>query len=216
MFIKYSGEFVSKSKVQVPGFAGDSASESFQFWTHKQFTDFATSGIELNYPYDDIIVPDVVAPFKKVSDLFYSLEIELVLKTPDKYASLVLPHYRFYTDLNWETPIPVAAMIDTDWWPNHLNVIFRLPPCKSIFRKGEPFAQVIIVPRNALRIEKMSDKEIEGNEKSQVYIRNAKNLATREWVTSSGYVQNNLYEVLSHLEHQNKLPIKTKKFKIIT
>lgn len=206
MFIKYCGENLSKPELQIPGWAGKATDGNCQPWHLKQFTDSATAGVELVYPHEDVAIPEPKPPFTRISDLWYLLETDLILKTPDQHSVLVLPHYRFYTDANWETPLPVATMVDTDWWPNRLKVIFKLPPPNSvaIFRKGEPYAQLMVVPRNVLRVEEMSERDVARNHDSQIYTHNAKNLITREWITSTGYVQDNLYEVLSHLERRNK------------
>jgi hypothetical protein len=202
--IKFTPKSITEPKLQVPGWAGDSASTTFQPWTSKVFTDAALSGLELLYPHDDVDVPEVVEPFIKLSDMFFMLELDVEISTPNKTNLLVIPHYRFYTDSEWSTPIPVATSFEADWWPT-LHVIFKMPPKGHVtkFHKDEPFAQVIAIDRNSL-VEKMTDKELERNQAMKLYIKEAENLITRKWVTPSGHVQNNLYEVLAHIKPKKK------------
>lgn len=207
MQIKFSGQ-LSAPEIKVPGWAGSATGDTCQPWHFKQFTDASAAGVELLYPHEDIAVPEVTPPFTRINDYWFMLEMDMAISTPEEMSLLVLPHYRFYTDTEWSTPVPVATMIETDWWPR-LTILFKMPPKGYVtkFQKNEPFAQAIVVPRNSLGIEKMTDKEEEISQAAKLYTHKVvKNLATRHWVTSTGFVQHNLYEVLSHLHRQHKLP----------
>lgn len=206
MNIKYRGSGLSAPTLRIPGWAGTTTEGKCQPWHMKQFTDAATVGVELIYPFENAMVPEVSPPFTAVNDLFYMLETEIEISTQKDHNLLILPHYRFYTDPDWETPIPVATSIETDWWPNRLKILFRLPPAGfiSVFRKGEPYAQAVVVPRSLLRVEEMSEKDIQRNEEAKIHIHNAKNLTTRHWVTSNGFIQDNLYEVIANNSHTKR------------
>jgi len=221
MILKHNAN-IQISQLKVPGWAGNTTDNTCQPWHFKIFTDAASAGIELLYPYEDTTIPEVTHPFIPVNDDWYLLEMDMSISTPDGTSLLVLPHYRFYTDTEWSTPITVATMLETDWWPS-LTILFKMPPKGYVtkFRKDEPFAQAIAVPRSSLKAEKMTDKEVEINQAAKLYTKKAvENLATRQWVTSTGFVQDNLYEVMSHLYHQNKMPedfptFKKSKYRII-
>ena len=216
MLIKYRGTPPKIPELQVPGWAGDEQGQ-FQPWHSKMFADAATSGLELIYTDEDVVIPQVRSPFTQVSKHYYLLETETILKSPEKCSAFITPHYRFYTDHSWQTPIPVASMIDTDWWPNQLQILFRTPPpgCKTVFRKGEPFAQINFITRGGVTLSPMTEGDITINDEGQTYSRNAQGLVTREWLTADGTRQNNLYEILSYLERSGKAFKSNKKYRIV-
>src|SRR5262249_12180924 len=69
------------------------------------------------------------------------------LKVEDGLALRIEPHPRFYLDPTETVPIAVPALIRR-WWPMLNFVVFKSPAegRMHIFRPGEPFAQVIVIP----------------------------------------------------------------------
>src|SRR5688572_32640765 len=64
----------------------------------------------------------------------------------------VEPHPRFYTDATGTCPCAVAGHIHTAFWPRIFFVVFKAPwPGQThVFRKDEPYAQLLVVPRKVL------------------------------------------------------------------
>jgi hypothetical protein len=210
MLMKYIKSPPSLSTLRVPGWGGDSTDNKFQFWTNKQLADAATGGIELNYAFEDVSFSrEAPHPFIQLSDNFYMLELEPIVITPENTSLLIIPHYRFYTDFCWNTPIPVMSSIELDWWPGKLSIVFKYPPSgyETIFKNGEPFAQAYIIPRIEIKLVELVESDLDRKRNAKLYMEeHKKNLITREWTTPNGVVQDNLYNILSNLEKINKLP----------
>lgn len=212
--ITFKGASPKKPSIVVPGWGGEATNDQFQPWHCKQFVDAAHTGIELIYGYEDAIVSEneCPSPFYPLSDMYYGLALDTILSTTEPL--LILPHYRFYTDKTWTTPLPVACSWD-EWWPFPFTVIFRHTPKPTIFKRGEPFAQVI--PSGDCRITAMAPNEQRGKESAARFIlENKDKYITRKWKTSCGTVQDNLYNVIGNLETlPAELTNKSKKFKLI-
>lgn len=213
MILKYISTPPTLPTPQVPGWGGDRTDNKFQPWHLSQYN-AAITGIELTYSFESkVFSKEAPSPFKQLSENFYMLEIEPMVVTPDGCNLLVLPHYRFYTDTAWQTPLPVMSSIGTDWWAGRMSIIFRYPPqgCETIFRNGEPFAQAYVVSRAEIKLVELSGSELDRKKGAKLYMEEHKEkFITREWVTSTGVIQDNLYNVLSELEQVNKLPSEIK------
>jgi hypothetical protein len=160
-----------RTKVEVPGWGGKS--EPRENGSHEQpwhcvpFTESARYGIELFYPYDhelrvsthkgQLVLdgdfgPDPGTgvqwpPFRSFGAAYYTYQILLDLKVEPGMAIRTEPHPRFYTDPTDTVPIAVPALL-RNWWPMMFFMVFKTPaPGRThIFRAGEPFAQIIIIP----------------------------------------------------------------------
>lgn len=212
--IKFNGTNIEKTNLKVPGWGGEETNNQFQPWHHNSFMDAACLGATLTYPYNNVIVSDTDCPkpFEKLSDLFYQLKLETSVFS-ENYL-LLLPHYRFYTDRTWSTPLPVACSWNTECWPFPLVVLFRFGPKPAIFNKNEPFAQLVPVKQDKMM--QMTERE------NKIVTEAAKAVddkyITRRWVTSTGTHQDNLYNVLLNLSQMNSLPFKLtkrRKYKIL-
>lgn len=203
--IRYQNKKPNLPLLQVPGWAGDETNEQYQPWHDQMFIDAATAGIELVYCGESATIEDkITKPFVEISDKFYMLETEFSLETPDGYNLFIIPHYRYYSDL--EAPLPLMYSIEADWYPNKLSVVFRKTG-KTIFNDGEPYAQAIVTPRGRYDVVELSKEEKEGKKQAIKYIEGNKDkYLTREWKTSFGVIQDNLYNVLAHLQKKNELP----------
>ncbi len=72
------------------------------------------------------------------------------------------PHPRFFTDPTNTTPLAVPALVRAEWWPMMFFCIFKAPPkgATHIFRKGEPFISLIVLPEDPdLKLEPMDEAE---------------------------------------------------------
>jgi hypothetical protein len=161
-----------RTKIEVPGWAGEQ--EPRQDGSHEQawhcmpFVEGAQSGIELFYPFDNelhvtkrggrVVLegdwgsdPETGVqwpPFRSFGEAYYTYQLLLDLKVADDMAVRIEPHPRFYTSAEDDVPLAVPALLRTSWWPMISFVVFKAPPegRTHIFRRGEPFMQMLFVP----------------------------------------------------------------------
>jgi hypothetical protein len=160
-----------RTKLEVPGWAGEPeprADGSHEYaWHCIPFSESARYGIEVFYPYgnelrvstkDGRLAFDgdfgphpggkvMWPPFRDFGGQFYTYQILLDLKPADGMAIRIEPHPRFYTDRTGTVPIAVPALL-RNWWPMMFFMVFKAPleGQTHIFRPGEPFAQILIIP----------------------------------------------------------------------
>jgi hypothetical protein len=160
-----------RTKLEMPGWAGkpeprrDGSHE--HVWHCIPFSEGAQYGIELFYPYDNELRvstrdgklvldgdfgPDPGTgldwpPFRTFGEKYYTYQVLLDLKVEEGFAIRTEPHPRFYTDSTDSVPIAVPALLRR-WWPMMNFMVFKSPPegRTHIFRPGEPFAQIIVIP----------------------------------------------------------------------
>lgn len=160
------------TKIQVPGWAGekeprrDGAHE--HPWHCLPFVEGTQAGIEIFYPYDNELhvtrrdnAPHFEGdfgpapspglqwpPFRAFGAQYYTYQLLLDLKVPDGMAVRTEPHPRYYTSAADDVPLAVPASLRTEWWPMISFVVFKTPPAgiTHIFRPGEPFMQMLILP----------------------------------------------------------------------
>lgn len=193
--------------------------DSLQLWHLRQFELASNGGVELIYQGEDIsFKKKCPKPFKHLSKTYYSLELKTLIATQVGQCLLVVPHNRYYTDPEWTTPLPVLCMWESDWWPYPPTVIFRYGPKTTKFTNGKPFAQAFVMDRFDSVVTKMDKEEILKKKGAEKYINDHVNeYVTRNWVTADGVAQNNLYNVLSVMNQNGKLPhelLTNKKLKI--
>lgn len=204
--VNYIEKEISISSIKVPGWGGNETDGEFQLWHMAQYNSFVNSSVELIYQNENVEFTDrCVAPFTHLSDKFYSLEIP-PMNTAKDHNLLIVPHYKYYNDPEWSTPLPVMCSWETCWWPFSITVVFRYGPKLTKFIKNEPFAQaVIIYPK--LIVSKITPDELKEKERIAKFIDGNKNkYITRNWTTNSGVNQDNLYNVLHSLNKYNNLP----------
>jgi len=175
-----------QTQLPVPGWAGEAQPRADgsheQVWHCAPFSEGARYGVEILYPFDQELRvttrrgrvrleadwgPDPGnglnwPPFRPFGEAFYSYQIVLDLKVDPQWAVRTEPHPRFYADTTGTVPIAVPALLRTSWWPMIFFVIFKAPPkgVTHVFRKGEGFAQVIVVPAEPdLVLEPMGEDE---------------------------------------------------------
>ena len=163
-----------RTKLEIPGWAGEReprADGGHEYvWHCMPFSEGAQYGIELFYPYENELrvsmrdghlvlegdfgpAPETGVmwpPFRNFGDNFYTYQILLDLNPGEGFAIRTEPHPRFYTDRTDTVPIAVPALL-RNWWPMMFFLVFKSPAegRTHIFRPGEPFAQIIVVPEEA-------------------------------------------------------------------
>ncbi len=161
-----------RTKLEMPGWAGkpeprkDGSHE--QMWHCIPFTEGAQYGLELFYPYDNELRvttrdgrvqldgdfgPDPEnglnwPPFRSFGERYYTYQLLLDLNVPPDMAVRTEPHPRYYAGDADDVPLAVPALLRTNWWPMISFVVFKAPPdgVTHVFRPGEPFMQILIVP----------------------------------------------------------------------
>jgi SAM-dependent methyltransferase len=106
-----------------------------------------------------------------------------------------------YRDASGTVPLVVGGMIESDFWPRVFFIVFKSPleGQTYIFRKGEPYAQILILPKNVnYNIMPMSNEEAKSRqEQEQILSDFAPDIATKTWKTKKNESFDNKYKVLS-------------------
>jgi hypothetical protein len=163
-----------RTKLEIPGWSGErmprADNSREQPWHCVLFSEGAQYGIELFYPYttelrvsmnDGKLVFDGLEgpapetgqmwpPFRTFGDKYYTYQVLLDIDPGEGWAIRTEPHPRFYTDTTGTVPIAVPALV-RNWWPMLYFMVFKSPGegQTHIFRPGEPFAQILVIPEEA-------------------------------------------------------------------
>lgn len=214
-------------KLEIPGWAGDSHGHSDgdrpQPWHCPPFVDGATYGLELLYPFDSECHVKVVdgqikfegdfaeenrlvngvqfPPFMSFAPGHFGFTSSLDLKVPPGHILRLEAHPRFYTDTTYTVPLAVPGHIQTEWWPKIFFVVFKqpMPGQTYIFRKNEPYAQVLVLPRKVVYdIKEMTPEEKEErrvlDDKLAKY---HKYFVRNRWTDHIGHTFDDKYRILS-------------------
>lgn len=173
-------------QLSIPGWGGDQQPRADgsheQPWHCTPFSESARYGVEVLYPFDEELRvtkvrgrvrldadwgepsdPDMMwPPFRSFGADYYSYQIALDLEVPAGWAIRTEPHPRYFTDATNTTPLAVPALIRSEWWPMMFFCIFKAPPrgVTHIFRKGEPFMSIIVLPAEPnLDLQPMTEEE---------------------------------------------------------
>lgn len=213
-----------RTRMEIPGWAGEREPRANgsheQVWHCVPFSEGAQYGIELFYPYDfELRVTTTDGkpmfagefgeppspslqwpPFRSFGDAFFTYQLLLDLKVDPGFAIRTEPHPRFYSDTTGTVPIAVPALI-RNWWPMLFFCVFKSPAegQTHIFRPGEPFAQVIVIPEEAeFELVPMSEAEAAERElQSRRIYANRPNLsAGTEWTSRTNTVFDGTYRHL--------------------
>lgn len=161
-------------KLQIPGWSGvdrnrDNGAEA-QPWHCMPFVEASTYGLEMLYPFDTEArittengrvkveadfskefdpVPHDFPPFKQFAKGHYGFTSAMDLEPPEGHVIRLEPHPRFFTDATGECPILLTGHIQGEWWAKIFFVVFKSPRAGEVhvFRKHEPYGQMILVPR---------------------------------------------------------------------
>jgi hypothetical protein len=210
-----------RTKLEVPGWGGnpnpraDGSRE--QPWHCLPFSEGARYGIELFYPFENELRvstrdgrlvldgdfgPDPETgvqwpPFRNFGETYYTYQILLDLKVDEGWAIRTEPHPCFYTDPTESVPIAVPALL-RNWWPMMFFILFKSPAegRTHVFRPGEPFAQIIVIPAEAnFELVEMSEDEAAERELQARRIQKSRETlgAKTEWVSSTNTVFDGTY-----------------------
>ncbi|HEX4096543.1 MAG TPA: hypothetical protein VHX64_07425 [Caulobacteraceae bacterium] len=210
------------TEMPIPGWGGEPQPRADgsheQPWHCTPFSESAKYGLELIYPYDQELRVSFVRgkvkleadwgpdpedglmwpPFRSFGEHFYSYQSVIDLKVPHGWAVRTEPHPRYYTDPTSATPLAVPALIRTEWWPMILFLIFKAPPkgVTHVFRKGEPFIQMIVVPSDpAIELEGMGEEEAAERELQSRRIRDSRPVLSEKstWLSTTSTVFDGTY-----------------------
>jgi Flp pilus assembly protein TadD len=196
-----------------------------QPWHCNPFVEGSTYGVELIYPYEtecqvindngEVRIewdfaregdPAVSGgEFVRFAPKHYGFNTFLDVQAPSDHVLRLEPHPRYFTDETGTVPIPIIGNLQTEWWPKLFFVAFKgpLPGQRHVFRKGEPYAQIIVVPRRATyQIIPMTPEEAAEREELENTLIGAQNyIAEHRWHDHTGQTFNDKYKVLSRIFH---------------
>lgn len=213
-----------RTRMEIPGWAGDRSPRANgsleQVWHCVPFSEGAQYGIELFYPYDNQLTvrtqngalvldgdfgpapsPSLQwPPFRNFGDRFYTYQLLLDLKVEPGFAIRTEPHPRFYADASGTVPIAVPALI-RNWWPMLFFCVFKAPPegGAHIFRPGEPFAQIIVIPEEPdftlvpMDQDEAAERELQAR---RIHASRPTLAADSEWVSQTNTVFDGTYRHL--------------------
>lgn len=216
-------------RVEKPGWGGKAIEPRDgarpQPWHCLPFVEGSTYGLELLYSLEsecqvlwrngtlvfdgafeaERVAKTVWPPFLSTNPGHYSLGTLIDIQVPEGWALRVEPHPRFFTDETGTVPAAVIGNLETSWWPMFFFVTFKSPAPGQVhtFRKGEPYAQVIPVPRRpAYSIAAMTENASrEREELAQQLMRSRNTLSKRRWKSGDGLYFDDLYkQLLRHYE----------------
>lgn len=216
-------------KLEIPGWAGEpnahTDGDKPQPWHCPPFVEGSTYGLEICYPFDtechikmvgeNIVFegdfreenkncPEVqLPPFLSFAPSHFGTTSSVDIRVPDGYILRLEPHPRFYTDTTGTVPCCLAGHIQTDWWPRIFFMVFKNPfPGQTIiFRKGDPIAQALILPKKiSYNIQEMSEEEKNRRLKTDSKIDQLiKKYAKNEWKDHRGHSFSDKYKQLSKI-----------------
>jgi hypothetical protein len=227
-----SGLNPRRTKLEIPGWAGDREPRADgsreQVWHCMPFSEGAQYGIELFYPYaNELRVhtregqlvlegdfgPDPETgvqwpPFRNFGNQFYTYQILLDIDPGEGLAIRTEPHPRFYSDQTDTVPIAVPALV-RNWWPMLFFTVFKSPAegRTHIFRPGEPFAQVIILPEESeFTLRDMTEDERAGRElrARRIHEARATLAADTQWASRTNTVFDGTYRHMLRAAKANK------------
>ena len=203
-----------RTKLEIPGWAGKQeprADGSHEYaWHCLPFTEAARAGIEVFYPYETELRVSVrdgelafecesaePPPFRSFGKDYFTYQILIDFKVEEGLAIKTEPHPRFYTDTTGTVPIAVPALI-RHWWPMIYFVVFKSPGegQTHIFRPGEPFMQMSVVPADdRLDLVEMTEEEAAERElqSQRIYQSRSTLAADSQWTSSTDTVFDGTY-----------------------
>ncbi|HEV8607374.1 MAG TPA: hypothetical protein VGQ99_18700, partial [Tepidisphaeraceae bacterium] len=216
-------------RIKTPGWAGipDKMEDGSagQPWHCLPFVEASTYGLELVYQFEtecqvvndnglirfdwdfakepggEVTGGEFAAFFPKEASKYYLFTTRIDVQAPHGHVIRTEPHPRFFTDDTGTVPLAIIGHLQTEWWARKLFVVFKAPPPgrRHIFRKGEPFAQIIFVPKRvSYEMVKMNPQEEAHRRKLDSEIETARlQIADNIWHNSSGYQLSNHYKILA-------------------
>jgi len=225
--IWYNGVPPKPIKLQIPGWSGElnehKSGDKPMPWHCIPFVEGATYGLEIYYCFDsechvkningNIVfegdfseeqkkIPDIpMPPFTTFAPGHFGMSSCLDISVPENYILRTEPHPNFYTDETNTVPCCIPGHLQSEWWSKIFFLVFKNPQPNQtlIFKKNQPIAQLLILPRKTkYKIEKMTAEEI----KERNFIDNSiemhgKKISQNNWYDYKGNNFNDKYKVLS-------------------
>ncbi|HEX4794141.1 MAG TPA: tetratricopeptide repeat protein [Humisphaera sp.] len=192
-------------------------------WHCPAFTDASIHGFELLYQYEtetQVVNENGKVEFRWSLDkepgeggdprkdflsthppeVDYLFHTSLDIQAPPGYVLRIEPHPRFYRDETGTVAAATCGHVQSEWWPKKLFLVFKIPPPgqRHIFRKGEPYAQALCIPRDDFVLTEMTPEERESRRKLEQQMMLAMPLiAKRVWVSNHNVVFTDFYNVLA-------------------
>ena len=213
-----------RTRLESPGWAGEPEPRADgsheQPWHCIPFSEAARAGMELCYPFDHELQVSLfdgepvfeerrpapaaddepMPPFRSFGAQYYTFQTLIDFKVDDGHAIKLETHPRFYTDATGTAPIAVPAVLRR-WWPMINFVVFKAPDAGQthVFRPGEPFIQITIVPSD----DKIELIEMSAEEAAERELQSRRIHASREplsgdtqWTSSTKTVFDGTYRRL--------------------
>ena len=196
-----------------------------QPWHCLPFVEGSTYGLELIYPYEtecrvihengtirfdwdfrrepgvQLTGGEFMAFSPPSASKYYLFNTKLDLQPPSGYVLRTEPHPRFFTADQADVPMPMIGHLQNQWYSRRLFVVFRSPRKGEthVFRKGEPYAQVLFVPQRAsYALVPMTSEEDAARRKQEADVDVTKSkIAEYIWQSPGGAEFNNHYKVLA-------------------
>lgn len=215
-------------RLEVPGWAGapDKVQDGAtgQPWYCLPFVEGSTYGLELVYPYetechvvndngavrfdwdfarepDGVLTGGEFLPFAPThAPKYYLFNARVDLQPPPGWILRTEPHPRYFTDETGTVPLAMIAHLQQEWYPRMGVVVFRAPRPgqRHIFRKGEPYVQLLFVPRISYETTPMSPEEAAQRRELEHAIRvSRRQIATKSWRNCDGIGMDNHYKRLA-------------------
>jgi hypothetical protein len=139
-------------------------------------------------------------PMMCFADGHYGMSGNYDIEPPEGYVLRTEPHPRFYTDETGTVPCLVPGHIQR-WWSRIFFVVFKAPREGEthIFRHGEPYGQILILPqKNQSSFKPFSDEErMERENRDRRVGEHGSKIASRKWTDNAGFSFDDKYKVLS-------------------
>ncbi len=133
----------------------------------------------------------------------YLFATSIDLRPPPGYVLRTEPHPRFFADTTGSVPAALYGHIQSEWWPKKIFIVFKIPePGQThIFRKGDPYVQVLFIPaEDTYELAAMTPEEADKRRKLEEDIKVSKSLLAKTvWHSAGGVEFNDHYKVLSRV-----------------
>ena len=131
---------------------------------------------------------------------YFSLFTGYYLQTPPGYVSLFLPSTEPPPGLEM-----VSAVVETDWWPRELFLIFRMPALGEQIQLDyqTQLGRVVVVPRHEdLTVETIADADFEKIRAFEEAYMNTWKSSPYRWETADGRIASHFYRFYSRQYRQ--------------